>query len=482
MSANFKASTDGTQAIIGVGGVDQMAVSNAGIVTANSFVGLNSSSVIATGSTTARTLANRFADVANVLDFGAIGNGIADDTVAFQAAQFSSKSIILVPEGSYNVPGNFYSPDPKLWIYSPSARLINSVNPAPGFRPPTLFYGRVIPTAPYGPICIANESTTANAAGEAIGLRLTNNNFPELTPGANGRVMLSCLVNNVDLPVGTTEVWSSNFVANQIPGEPICRMVAIEAEIATDRGDNSDASSNPFFGFTSNAIEITGLGSSPTGGKQTSAIRTWVNGSTGQNWFQNGIAISRTTKWGLFFKQDPMDWIPQIDTGIYLGWNGATNTHTANGACLRNEGNAHSIISSKGSHVNIIDVSECTVNPGTFARMPSGLNSSASFRNFSNFDCHLSVSSGNTTSHQAGIILSNSSTAKWKLEKLSDDRFHIYGVTNNISPILINETGTIILNVLQSSTSYVNDVAAAAGGVPVGGLYRNGSVVQIRIV
>ena len=45
MSANIKASTDGTQTIIGVGGVDQMTVSNAGVVTANSFVGLNSNIV-----------------------------------------------------------------------------------------------------------------------------------------------------------------------------------------------------------------------------------------------------------------------------------------------------------------------------------------------------------------------------------------------------------------------------------------------------
>ncbi len=35
---------------------------------------------------------------------------------------------------------------------------------------------------------------------------------------------------------------------------------------------------------------------------------------------------------------------------------------------------------------------------------------------------------------------------------------------------------------LASSTSYANDAAAAAGGVPVGGFYRNGSVVQVRIV
>ena len=35
---------------------------------------------------------------------------------------------------------------------------------------------------------------------------------------------------------------------------------------------------------------------------------------------------------------------------------------------------------------------------------------------------------------------------------------------------------------LTASTSYANDAAAAAGGVPVGGYYRNGSVVQVRVV
>jgi len=91
MSANIKASTDGTQAIIGVGGVDQMTVSNAGVVTANSFVGAmsgnaSSATALATGSTTARTLANRFADVVNVLDFGADPTGSTDSSIAFQNA------------------------------------------------------------------------------------------------------------------------------------------------------------------------------------------------------------------------------------------------------------------------------------------------------------------------------------------------------------------------------------------------------------
>jgi hypothetical protein len=35
---------------------------------------------------------------------------------------------------------------------------------------------------------------------------------------------------------------------------------------------------------------------------------------------------------------------------------------------------------------------------------------------------------------------------------------------------------------LASSPSYANDAAAAAGGVKVGGYYRNGSVVQVRVI
>ena len=116
MSANIKASVDGTHAIIGVGGVDQMTVSNAGVVTANSFVGaisagnISSSTAIATGSTTARTLANRFADVVNVKDFGAVGDGTnpAATTTAIQnalaEAKLSNKALYF-PSGTYLTSG-----------------------------------------------------------------------------------------------------------------------------------------------------------------------------------------------------------------------------------------------------------------------------------------------------------------------------------------------------------------------------------------
>jgi hypothetical protein len=34
---------------------------------------------------------------------------------------------------------------------------------------------------------------------------------------------------------------------------------------------------------------------------------------------------------------------------------------------------------------------------------------------------------------------------------------------------------------LANVKNFANDAAAAAGGIPVGGIYRNGSIVQIRI-
>lgn len=61
---------------------------------------IDAAEVTATGSTTPRTLANRFADVVNVKDYGAKGDGRTDDAAAFYAAS-QEGSVLFCPPGDY---------------------------------------------------------------------------------------------------------------------------------------------------------------------------------------------------------------------------------------------------------------------------------------------------------------------------------------------------------------------------------------------
>jgi hypothetical protein len=73
-------------------------------------VGASAVNVTATGSTTTRTLANRFADTLNVKDFGAVGDGTTNDTAAIQAAL------------------NAANPGQQVWLNAPGQYLINNAN------------------------------------------------------------------------------------------------------------------------------------------------------------------------------------------------------------------------------------------------------------------------------------------------------------------------------------------------------------------
>jgi len=77
-------------------------VQNFGI--ARSFA-TESSTVKATGSSADRTLGDRFADVVNVKDFGAVGDGVTDDAGSIQAAldSLSSGGELFFPSGVYKI-------------------------------------------------------------------------------------------------------------------------------------------------------------------------------------------------------------------------------------------------------------------------------------------------------------------------------------------------------------------------------------------
>ena len=63
---------------------------------------ISSASAVATNATTLRSLANYFADIINVKDFGAQGNGSTDDTTAIQAAITAiGNGTLFFPAGTY---------------------------------------------------------------------------------------------------------------------------------------------------------------------------------------------------------------------------------------------------------------------------------------------------------------------------------------------------------------------------------------------
>jgi hypothetical protein len=87
---------------------------------------------LATGTTTARNLVTREAEIVNVRDFGAVGNGVTDDSVAFQNALNLIQSrpnggTLFIPAGNYLINTTLTYSDNSLTIIGEGQKITNII-------------------------------------------------------------------------------------------------------------------------------------------------------------------------------------------------------------------------------------------------------------------------------------------------------------------------------------------------------------------
>ena len=120
--------------------------------------------VISTGSTTSRSLKDRFADTVNVKDFGAKGDGITDDTASIQAAidsKYPKGGVVYIPSGKYKVSSTIVLPQ-NIYIVGDGAGY-NNLYSSTDFK----LYGSILELAAGSNMDVVN-ATYIPRAGEPI--------------------------------------------------------------------------------------------------------------------------------------------------------------------------------------------------------------------------------------------------------------------------------------------------------------------------
>lgn len=201
-----------------------------------------------------RTVLDKLRDVVSVKDFGAVGDGVADDTAAIQAAINSGKAA-FVPKGTYKISATLdLNNGYKALIGDPSMPIINKTTAGPAIRIGTTSgavlneYSRVenlylqsttvAPTFPINP--------GPNDAGVVLNGSLSS------LPGAVRNASV------VNVRVGN---WSNGFYTSDVVG---CRIEKCFVQLLVDYSSASGfTSANKFSGFLLDATPYTPGGISP---------------------------------------------------------------------------------------------------------------------------------------------------------------------------------------------------------------------------
>jgi hypothetical protein len=409
--------------------------------------------VTATGSTTARTLANRFADVVNVKDFGAVGDGVTDDTAAIQAA-------ITYANGLGGT------------VYFPAATYKTTQ---------TLVIDNTLDTLNYRKTCLIGDSPSS------VRIRGAAGNFDMIAilggtgAGAHSHQVIRGLFLQKDDLLGALIVMDNvAFISFED--------MAFEAGLYGIYG--TDVLSSVFYNcnirFSNYGVRfeynnfsrpnaITFVGSSISNHYNYGLLL--VGGATfnmfGGSIEGNGIGGADVNKYGAHFVNSGVEGAVSANfSGVYFEGNkGTADIWFANSV----DSVAASI---SGCSFNRINSTDYTTHNIYIETAGAGINqvaniSGCGFKGFNDYSPDAARKYINAVSSTGG-----ENAVTWT---------GCYFQSSTETPTIPN--GAIIRDVGQSFykatasliSDYADDAAAAAGGVSVGGFYRTGSALKMRV-
>jgi len=265
---------------------------------ATSFIYPNDVTVTATSSTTDRTLSNRFSDVVNVKDFGAVGNGTTDDRASILNAFNSSNSKrIYFPAGTYLIATPLSAPNgSRAYMEAGSSFITNSptnvdfvwekYNTTPiaqsVMQIDKLIENNSFPLKNEASIWLNNTYTYFGISKEMTATTVPNISYYD-SPATNTFVYTSnsgVLASAVGLlcdvvgTVNNTVNFCANFISRNQPGTTNTKLVGLEIDVEPSSSTTVSAGTA---GLYLNAFNVNGCGP---------AVQT---GGIGGGTFSNGF-------------------------------------------------------------------------------------------------------------------------------------------------------------------------------------------------
>ncbi len=187
--------------------------------------------VKSTGSTTARSLANRFADVVNVKDFGAVGNGVADDYAAFVAAIAAlpvNGGKIIVPSGTYLISAAPALGSKSIYWDIDVGAIFTGAGTGYGLFPNI---ATNLGNIAVGPWVLSKTTQAPSYAGAAVNAAT----FEIIAPAAvtNGMYVGLYAGGQGNAPSATNDVWAANFVIESKSGS-LGAYFGLEIDVISD--------------------------------------------------------------------------------------------------------------------------------------------------------------------------------------------------------------------------------------------------------